>query len=79
MGAMGASAMSRARKSDEDEAAMLRDRELKASYGSAASFGGFDELIDPREIRNMLLHSLDRALHRRQEPAAPVARIGVAP
>jgi predicted membrane protein len=33
MGAMGASAMSKSRKSDEDEAAMLRDRELKASYG----------------------------------------------
>ena len=79
MGAMGASAMSRARKSDEDEAALLRDRELAASYGSATSFGGFDELIDPRETRNMLLHSLERALHRRQTPAEPVARVGITP
>lgn len=79
MGAMGASAMSRARKSDEDEAAMLRDRELAASYGSATSFGGFDELIDPRDTRNMLLHSLERALHRRQSPAQPVARVGITP
>ena len=39
--------------------------ELEASYRSAKRFG-FDELIDPREIRNVLLHSLERALHRRQ-------------
>ena len=78
MGAMGASAMSRARGSDADEAARLRDAEVEASYGSARMFG-FDELIDPRELRNLLLHSLERALHRRQAPAEPVARIGVAP
>ena len=40
---------------------------------------GFDELIDPREIRNVLLHSLERALYRRQEGAEPVARIGTHP
>jgi acetyl-CoA carboxylase carboxyltransferase component len=75
---MGASAMSRARGSDEDEAAMLRDQELQASYRTAKAFG-IDELIDPREIRNVLLHSLERALSRRQAPAEPVARIGIAP
>jgi acetyl-CoA carboxylase carboxyltransferase component len=78
MGAMGAAAMSRARGSDEDEAAMLRKREAQASFGSAKTFG-FDELIDPRETRNYLLHSLERALFRRQEPAAPVSRIGIMP
>ena len=78
MGAMGASAMSRSRRSDEDEAERLRRAELTASYHSAQSFA-FDELIDPREVRNHLLHSLERALHRRQAPAEPVARIGIAP
>jgi len=78
MGAMGAAAMTRAKGADEDEAARLRDAELQASYRSAQSFG-FDELIDPRESRNVLLHSLARALHRRQAPAEPVARIGIAP
>jgi acetyl-CoA carboxylase carboxyltransferase component len=78
MGAMGAAAMSRARGSDADEAAMLRDMEVQASYRSAGSLG-FDELIDPREIRNILLHSLERALSRRQSPAEPVARIGITP
>ncbi len=78
MGAMGAAAMSRARGSDEDEAAMLRRREIEASYVSAKGLG-FDELIDPREIRNVLLDSLERALNHRQAPAEPVARIGIAP
>jgi acetyl-CoA carboxylase carboxyltransferase component len=78
MGAMGAAAMSRAKGSDEDEAAMLRNMELQASFGSAKTLG-FDELIDPRETRNILLHSLERALFRRQAPAEPVARIGIAP
>ena len=78
MGAMGASAMSQARGSDADEAELLRTQEVEASYRSAQTFG-FDELIDPREIRNVLLHSLDRALHRRQAAAEPVARIGITP
>jgi acetyl-CoA carboxylase carboxyltransferase component len=78
MGAMGAAAMSRARGSDVDEAARLREMEVEASFRSAQTLG-FDELIDPREIRNVLLHSLDRALHRRQAPAEPVARTGVNP
>lgn len=78
MGAMGAAAMSRARQSDVDEAAMLRKLEVEASFMSAQSFGG-DELIDPRETRDVLLHSLHRALHRRQEPAALAARCGITP
>ena len=75
MGAMGAAAMGRATNADEDEAERLRRAELQASYGTANSFG-FDELIDPRETRNMLLHSLERA-RRRQEAAEPVAAVGI--
>jgi acetyl-CoA carboxylase carboxyltransferase component len=78
MGAMGAAAMSKSRGSDDDEAERLRLQEVEASYRTAKSFG-IDELIDPREIRNVLLHSLERAVSRRQAPAEPVARIGIAP
>jgi acetyl-CoA carboxylase carboxyltransferase component len=78
MGAMGAAAMSKARGSDDEEAAALHRQEVQASFGSAKGLG-FDELIDPREVRNVLLHSLERALHRRQVAAEPVARIGIAP
>jgi acetyl-CoA carboxylase carboxyltransferase component len=78
MGAMGAAAMSRARRSDEEEAALLRTAEVEASFRSAQGLG-FDELIDPRETRNILLHSLERALYRRQAAPEPVARIGIPP
>lgn len=57
---------------------MLRTREVEASYRSAQTFG-FDELIDPREIRDALLHSLERALQRRQAAPEPIARIGIMP
>jgi acetyl-CoA carboxylase carboxyltransferase component len=75
---MGAAAMTRATGADEGEADRLHRAELEASYRSAASLG-FDELIDPREIRNVLLHALERALHRRQAAPEPVARVGILP
>ena len=77
-GAMGAAAMSRSRKSDADEAADLRQAELDASYRASETFGG-DELIDPRETRNVLLHTLERALHRRAVAAEPVSRTAINP
>lgn len=78
LGAMGAAAMSRATGAEADEAAMLRDAELEASYRSAANLG-FDELIDPRETRTVLLDALHRALSRRQAPAEPVTRTVITP
>jgi acetyl-CoA carboxylase carboxyltransferase component len=78
MGAMGAAAMSRARGSDVDEAAQLRQLEVEASYRSARSFGQ-DELISPVEVRNRLLSSLERALYRRQVAPEPAARIAIMP
>lgn len=78
MGAMGAAAMSRATGAEADEAERLRRAELEASYRSAGTLG-FDELIDPREVRNVLLHALLRALHRRQAAPEPVARVGILP
>ena len=78
MGAMGAAAMSRARGSDAEEAERLHRLEVEASLRSAQGFG-FDELLAPQELRNALLGSLRRALHRRQVAPEPVARIGIQP
>jgi acetyl-CoA carboxylase carboxyltransferase component len=78
LGAMGAAAMSRATGADADATERLHQVELEASYRSAASLS-FDELIDPREIRNVLLHVLERALFRRQVAPEPVARVGISP
>ena len=79
MGAMGAAAMSRSRGSDDDEAAMLRTHELAG-------------VVPHREDRSASTSSSTRARsatccctrssarsHRRQEPAEPVARIGITP
>ena len=78
MGAMGSAAMSRATGADAEQAERMHRTELDASYRAASGLG-FDEMIDPREIRNALLHALERALQRRQEPPQPVARVGILP
>ena len=69
MGAMGAAAMSRStrlrRRRGGDAPRRWRSRRRTARRRRF----GFDELIDPREIRNVLLHSLERALYRRQAAA----------
>ena len=78
MGAMGAAAMSRARGLRRGRGGAAPGRRSRRRSARPQSFG-FDELIDPREIRNVLLHSLERALHRRQAPPEPVARIGITP
>lgn len=78
LGAMSANASGRASKADDETAALLRDAELQASYNSAARLG-FDELIDPVDTRTVLIDHLRLALHRRQTPAQPVARVGITP
>ena len=78
LGAMGASASGRAMRADDTEQAALRDAELQASYRSAQHLG-FDEIVDPREARNVLLGALALALSRRQAAAEPVARFGITP
>lgn len=78
LGAMGASASSRAIGADEDLAAQLREAELRASYSSAERLA-FDELLDPRDTRNPLLDALWLAVHSRQNCPEPVTRTLVTP
>ena len=78
LGAMGAEGAGRAVGADEDEAAALRQAEMEAAYRSASGLG-FDELIDPRDLRNALLSGLKRGLSRRQAAPEPTARVAIAP
>jgi acetyl-CoA carboxylase carboxyltransferase component len=78
LGAMGAGSSIRASGADAEEARTLRQIELDASYRSAGGLG-FDELIDPRELRVALLGALRRALSARQAPAGPVQRTAITP
>ena len=77
-GAMGASAAGRAIDADDEQQQALRRAELQASYVAAAGLG-FDELIDPHELRNTLLGALERVAMRRQAPAEPVGHVYINP
>lgn len=78
LGAMGSRASAVASGADLSAAESLRQAEVEASYRSAEGLG-FDEVIEPQELRNALLDSLARALMRRQQAAAPVARCMIMP
>jgi acetyl-CoA carboxylase carboxyltransferase component len=78
MGAMSAAALSRASHADEDIEAKLRKAEVDASFRSAGHLG-FDDLIDPRETRDALLHALQRGMKSRQAAAEPVSRTVITP
>jgi acetyl-CoA carboxylase carboxyltransferase component len=78
MGAMPAKGSSKATHADQDTAALLAQAELESSFKSAQGLS-FDDLIDPRELRNLLLEGLHFALGRRSADPQPVARVGILP
>lgn len=78
MGAMGSSGASDAVGADERTREELRQAELESSYRSASGLG-FDELIDPRDLRNAILTGLELSARRRADSPQPKARVGVTP
>jgi acetyl-CoA carboxylase carboxyltransferase component len=78
MGAMSAAALSRASHAAQDMETKLRQAEVEASFRSAGHLG-FDDLIDPRETRDALLHALRRGIYSRQAAPEPVSRTVITP
>ena len=78
LGAMPARGGGAASKSDADQQAMLDAAELGGPYRVADSMG-FDEIIDPRELRNVLLRGLALSSARLGEGPRPQARFGALP
>ena len=78
LGAMGSRGAADAVRADARTAEALRQAEAGAVYRSAGRLG-FDEVIDPRDLRDVLLASLARGLSRRQEAPLPAARVGITP
>lgn len=78
LGAMPAGSGGRAAKADDDEQAALDAQQLGGPYAVASSLG-FDEIIDPRELRNWVLEGLRVSAGRRAAPCAPVERRGYLP
>lgn len=78
LGAMPAQGGGAAAKADDETQAALDQRERGGPYGVADSMG-FDEIIDPRTLRNALLDGLEVASGRDAAPCRPVARRGILP
>ena len=55
---------------DAETQAMLEAMEEKASWGTGDSMA-YDEIIDPRELRNRLITGLHSSVGRRSSPAQP--------
>lgn len=78
LGAMGSRGAADAVGADAGTAEALRQAETGAVYRSAGRLG-FDEVIDPRDLRDVLLAALKRGLSRHQAPAQPASRVGITP
>ena len=76
LGAMPAGGGGAASKADASTQAALDARELEGPWKTASSLG-FDDVIDPRELRNALIRALRLAGTR--GPLGPVARVGILP
>ena len=78
LGAMPARGGGSAAKVSEETQAQLEAAEGDASYRVASNLG-FDDVIDPRELRNAVLRGFDLASARESSALAPVAHPGALP
>ncbi len=78
LGALPASSGAGSHKLTDEEAARVAAEQSEAAFRSAAGMG-YDDVIDPRQLRNALLHGLALAEGRRAGPYAPPAHVGIQP
>jgi methylmalonyl-CoA decarboxylase subunit alpha len=78
LGAMPARSGGGAAKLDADTQARVDLEQAQASYRIASGMG-FDDVIDPRDLRNALLDALSLSEGRASGPFAPVSHSGVLP
>ena len=63
---------------DEDMAAQLKAAEESGAWSTGDTMG-YDEIIDPRELRNALVRGLELSAARNIRDPQPVALVGVNP
>jgi acetyl-CoA carboxylase carboxyltransferase component len=78
LGAMPATSGAEAAGLEADATALLEHAELGGAYSSADTMG-YDEVVDPAELRNALLDALRLSGARRRTPAEPAAHTGILP
>ncbi len=78
LGAMPATGGGAAARVDDDTQSLLDHAELGGAYSSADTMR-YDDVIDPRELRNALLAGLRLASARRSQPPEPARHHGIRP
>lgn len=78
LGAMPADSGADAAKLEADARTVLANAEVGGAY-SAADTMSYDDVIDPRDLRDRLLAALRLSAVRRTRPAAPVEHRGITP
>lgn len=63
---------------DEDMAAQLKAAEESGAWSTGDTMG-YDEIIDPRDLRNALIRGLELSASRNMSDPKPVALVGVKP
>lgn len=63
---------------DEDQAALLKAAEESGAWSTGDTMA-YDEVIDPRELRDVLIRGLELSEVRNAAGAQPVAKVGVNP
>lgn len=67
-----------AAKVDTDTAKLLKSAEQSGAWATGDTMA-YDEIIDPRELRNALISGLELSAARNQQQLGPVATVGVTP
>jgi acetyl-CoA carboxylase carboxyltransferase component len=78
LGAMPATSGAEAAGLEADARAVLEHAELGGAYSSADTMG-YDEVVEPAELRDALLDALRLTSARRRAPVAPAAHHGILP
>ncbi len=78
LGAMPAEGGAEAARLEEDAASLLANAEIGGAYSSADTMG-YDEVVEPSELRDALLDAMRLTAPRRRAPAEPASHHGVLP
>jgi acetyl-CoA carboxylase carboxyltransferase component len=78
LGALPASSGAASAKLTDEEAARITQEQSVAAFRSASGMG-YDDVIDPRDLRNALLHGLTLSENRADGPFRPVRHAGILP
>src|SRR5205085_12597501 len=78
LGALPASSGAASAKLTDDEAAVIAAEQSAAAFRSASGMG-YDDVIDPRDLRDALLHGLTLTEGRARAAFTPAAHIGIQP